>query len=57
VSRPRMPYSVGVVAAVLGVALQGRGWPHWTDSDGVGAPAGLTSWFDPVESQEGGSRV
>jgi hypothetical protein len=24
---------VGVVAAVRGVALQGRGWPHRVDSD------------------------
>jgi hypothetical protein len=32
-----------------GVALQGRGWPHRTDSDGDGAPTGLTSQFDPVE--------
>jgi hypothetical protein len=49
--------SVGVVAAVHGVALQGRGWPHRTDSDGDGAPAGLTSWSDPVESRVEGSRV
>jgi hypothetical protein len=25
--------SAGVVAAVCGVALQGRGWPHRVDSD------------------------
>jgi hypothetical protein len=56
-SRPRVPNSVGVVAAVHGVALQGRGWPHRTDSDGDGAPAGLTSRFDPAESREEGSRV
>jgi hypothetical protein len=40
--------SAGIVAAVRGVALQGRGWPHRVDSDGDDAPAGLTSWFDPV---------
>jgi hypothetical protein len=56
-SRPRVPNSVGVVAAVRDVALQGRGWPHRTDSDGDGAPAGLTLRFDPVESQEEGSMV
>jgi hypothetical protein len=49
--------SVGVVAAVHGMALQGRGWPHMTDSDGDGAPAGLTSWSDPAESREEGPRV
>jgi hypothetical protein len=49
--------STGVVVAVPGVALQGRGWQHGTDSDGDGAPAGLTSRFDPVESREKGSRV
>jgi hypothetical protein len=49
--------SVGVVAAVHGVALQGRGWPHRTDSAGDGAPAGLTSRSDPAESREEGSRV
>jgi hypothetical protein len=42
---------------VPGVALQGRGWPHRTDSDGDGAPAGLTSRFDPAVSREKGSRV
>jgi hypothetical protein len=57
VSRPRVLNSAKVVAAVLGVTLQGRGWPHRTDSDGDGAPAGLTSWFDPAESREKGSRV
>jgi hypothetical protein len=56
-SRPRVPNSVGVIVAVHGVALQGRGWPHKTDSDGDGAPAGLTSRFDPAESREEGSRV
>jgi hypothetical protein len=56
-SRPRVPHSAGVVAAVLGVALQGQGWPHRTDSDGDGAPADLTSWFDPAESREKDSRV
>jgi hypothetical protein len=39
---------------VCSVAQQGRGWPH---SDGDGAPAGLTSLFDPAESREEGSRV
>jgi hypothetical protein len=57
VSRPRVLNSAGVVVAVPGVALQGRGLPHRTDSDGDGAPAGLTSWFDPAESREKGSRV
>jgi hypothetical protein len=56
-SRPRVPNNVGVVVAVHGMALQGRGWPHRTDSDGDGAPAGLTSRFDPAESREEGSRV
>jgi hypothetical protein len=57
VSRPRVLNSARVVAAVLGVALQGRGWPHRTDSDGGGAPADLTSWFDPAELREKGSRL
>jgi hypothetical protein len=48
-SRPRVPNSIGVVVAVHGVALQGWGWPHRTDSDGDGALAGLTSRFDPAE--------
>jgi hypothetical protein len=48
-SRPRVPNSVGVVAAMHGVALQGRGWPHRTDSDGDGAPAALMSRSDPAE--------
>jgi hypothetical protein len=56
-SRPRVLNSVGVFVAVRGVAQQGRGWPHSTDSDGDGAPAGLTSRFDPAESREEGSRV
>jgi hypothetical protein len=56
-SRPRVLNSAGVVVAVPGMALQGRGWPHRTDSDGDGAPAGLTSRFDPAESREKGSRV
>jgi hypothetical protein len=56
-SRPRMPNGAGVVVAVPDVALQGRGWPHRTDSDGDGAPAGLTSRFDPAKSREKGSRV
>jgi hypothetical protein len=55
--RPRVLNSVGVVVAAHGVALQGRGWPHRTESDGDGAPAGLTSRFDPAESREEGSRV
>jgi hypothetical protein len=49
--------NAGVVVEVPGVALQGRGWLHRTDSDGDGAPAGLTSRFDPAESREKGSRV
>jgi hypothetical protein len=36
VSRPVRSNSVGVVAAVRGAALQGRGWPHRIDSDGDG---------------------
>jgi hypothetical protein len=56
-SRPPVLNSVGVVAAVHSVALQGRGWPHRTDSDMDGAPADLTSRFDPAESREEGSRV
>jgi hypothetical protein len=56
-SRPRMLNSAGVVVAVPGVALQGRGWPRRTDSDGDGAPAGLTSRFNPAKSREKGSRV
>jgi hypothetical protein len=48
-SRPRVINSVRVVVAVHGVVLQGRGWPHRTDSDGDGALAGLTSLFDPAE--------
>jgi hypothetical protein len=57
VSHLRVLNSIGAVVAVRGVAQQGRGWPHRTDSDGDGAPAGLTSRFDPVESREEGSRV
>jgi hypothetical protein len=57
VSRPGVLNSAGVVVAVSGVALQGWGWPHRTDNDGDGAPAGLTSRFDPAESREKGSRV
>jgi hypothetical protein len=53
-SRPRVLNSVGAVVAVCSVAQQGRGWPN---SDGDGAPAGLTSLFDPAESREEGSRV
>jgi hypothetical protein len=56
-SRPRVLNSVGAVVAVHGVAQQGRGWPHRIDSDGDGAPAGLTSRFDSAESREEGSRV
>jgi hypothetical protein len=56
-SRPRVLNSVGAVVAVHGVAQQGRGWPHRIDSDGDGAPAGLTSRPDPAESREEGSRV
>jgi hypothetical protein len=56
-SRPRVLNGAGVAVAVPGVALQGWGWPHRTDSDGDGAPAGLTSRFDPAESREKGSRV
>jgi hypothetical protein len=56
-SRPLVLNSAGVVVAVPDVALQGQGWPHRTDSDGDGAPAGLTSRFDPAESREKGSRV
>jgi hypothetical protein len=42
---------------VHGVVLQGRGLTHRTDSDGDGAPAGLTSRFDPAEQRKEGSRV
>jgi hypothetical protein len=56
-SRPRVLNSVGVVVAVHGMALQGRGWPHRTDSYEDGTPAGLTSRFDPAESREEGLRV
>jgi hypothetical protein len=49
--------SVGVVVAVRGVVLQGRGWPHRIDNDGDGAPTGLTSLFDPAEPREEGSGV
>jgi hypothetical protein len=56
-SRPRVPNSVGVVAAVHGVVLQGWGWAHKTDIDGDGAPAGMTSRFDPAEQRKEGSRV
>jgi hypothetical protein len=56
-SRPRVPNSAGVVIAVPGVVLQGRGRPHRTNSGGDGAPAGLTSWFDPADSRGKGSRV
>jgi hypothetical protein len=56
-SRPRVFNSAGVVVAVPGVVLQGRGWPHRTDSDGDGAPAGLTSWFDPAKLRGKDSRA
>jgi hypothetical protein len=56
-SRPRVPNSAGVVVAVPGLALQGRGRPQRTNSGGDGAPAGPTSWFDPIDSQGKGSRV
>jgi hypothetical protein len=56
-SRPRVLDSVGAVVVVRGMAQQVRGWPHRIDSDGDGAPAGLTSRFDPAESREKGSRV
>jgi hypothetical protein len=55
--RPRVPNSAGVVAAVPGVVLQARGWPHRTNSGGDGAPADLTSRFDPADSRRKGSRV
>jgi hypothetical protein len=57
VSRPRVLNSTGVVVAVPGVALQGRGRPHRTSSGGDGAPAGLTSWIDPADSRGKGSRM
>jgi hypothetical protein len=56
-SRPRVLNSAGVVVAVPDVALQGRGWPRRTDSDGDGTLAGLTSRFNPAKSREKGSRV
>jgi hypothetical protein len=56
-SRPRVPNGVGVVAAVHGMVLQGRGWAHRTDSDGDGVPAGLTSRVDPTEQLKEGSRA
>jgi hypothetical protein len=56
-SRPRVLNSVGAVVAVRSVTQQELGWPHRIDSDGDGAPAGLTSRFDPAESREKGSRV
>jgi hypothetical protein len=55
--RPHVLNSVGVVVVVRGMAQQGQGWPHRIDSDANGAPAGLTSWFDPAGSREEGSRV
>jgi hypothetical protein len=56
-SRPRVFNSAGVVVAVPDVVLQGRGWPHRTNSDGDGAPAGLTSWLDPAKLRGKGSKV
>jgi hypothetical protein len=56
-SHPRVLNSVGVVAAVHGMMLQGRGWAHRTDSDRDGTSTGLTSRSDPAESREEGSRV
>jgi hypothetical protein len=56
-SRPRVFNSARVVVAVPGVVLQERGWPHRTNSGGDGAPAGLTSWFDPADSRGKSSRV
>jgi hypothetical protein len=56
-SRPHVPNNAGVVVAVPGVALLGRGRPHRTNNGGDGAPAGLTSWFDPADSRGKGSRV
>jgi hypothetical protein len=53
----RVLNSAGVVVAVPGVVLQRRGRSHRTNSDGDGAPAGLTSWFDPADSRGKGSRV
>jgi hypothetical protein len=54
---PASPHSARVVVAVRGVALQGQGWLHRTNSDGDGAPAGLSSWFDPAEQRREGSRA
>jgi hypothetical protein len=48
-SRPRVLNNVGVVVEVHGVVQQGQGWPHRADNDGDGAPADLTSRFDPAE--------
>jgi hypothetical protein len=54
---PACPTVPGVVVVVPGVALRAWGRPHRTNSGGDGAPAGLTSWFDPTDSREKGSRV
>jgi hypothetical protein len=43
VSRPRVLNSIGIVAAVNGVARQWQGRPHGVNSDGDGAAAGLAS--------------
>jgi hypothetical protein len=56
-SRPRVLNSVGVVVAVPGVVPRGRGRPHRSNSGGDGAPAGLTSWFDPADSRGKSLRV
>jgi hypothetical protein len=56
-SRPRFLNNTRVVVAVPGVALLGRGRPHRTNCGGDGAPAGLTSWFNPADSRGKGSRV
>jgi hypothetical protein len=49
---PSSPHSARVVVAVRGTALQGRGWAHRTDSDGDGAPADLTSRFEPQSNEK-----
>jgi hypothetical protein len=54
---PASPHSARVVVAVRGTVLQGRGWVHRTDSGGDGAPADLTSRFEPAEQRKEGSRV
>jgi hypothetical protein len=56
-SRPRVLNSVGVVAAVPGVVLRGRGRLHRSNSGGDGAPASLTSGLDPADSRGKSSRA